>query len=252
MPSRLAEAAQRRLVAAAYRPAPGGERRPHHLETMVRDDLPGWVELHVSACNQRGERMLPTSLVLHHAVTAELGGVAASLPHPAVHVLHGLVHHHFSNRGAAYGVIALKGLFEFAHGYAALDEQGVERLPRLASRHARLSAAVDLWIAAASGLFHIAGDERFRATPDAARRWAAVHARMQGDEPCSFLAALGEDLRMALSRPRLRAAVAAGGHRATPAAAWHALRTFLGEAPSTPGRRAEARERASGVIVRAT
>jgi hypothetical protein len=248
VPPHQAETAQSLLVAAGYRPAPDGERRPHHLNAMVRGDLPGWIELHVSASNRRGERMLPTSLVLHHATGGSWSQSAIRLPHPGVHVLHGLVHHHFSNRGAAYGVIALKGLFEFAHGYAALDEQGVALLRRLASRHSRLSAAVDLWIAAAASLFRIADDASFRATPDAARRWAAIAGRMHGDVPCSFVDAVSEDLGMSLSRPRLRAAVAAGGHPTELAVAWHSLRTVLRETPSTPRRRAQARPRASGLI----
>jgi len=252
VPPHLAEAAQGLLVAAGYRPAADGERRPHHLETMTRDDLPGWIELHVSASNRRGERLLPTSSILRHtAATAESQG-RVRLPHPAVHALHGLVHHHFSNRGAAYGVIPLKGLFEFAHGYAALDDGGVHLLRRLASSHARLSAAVDLWVAAAAGLFRIDDDRRFPAMPDASSRWATIHARMRGDEPCGFVDALGEDLRMSLTRSRLGAAVAAGAHRSKAAAALHALRTFLDEAPSTPRRRAGARQRAAGFIVQRT
>jgi hypothetical protein len=159
VPPHRAEAAQRLLVAAGYRPAPDGERRPHHLETMVRDDLPCWIELHVSASNRRGERLLPTSLVLRHTIEAEGSRASARLPHPAVHALHGLVHHHFSNRGAAYGVITLKGLLEFAHGYATLNDRDLGLFRCQAARHARLSAAVDLWIAAAVGLFRIADDE---------------------------------------------------------------------------------------------
>jgi hypothetical protein len=249
VPPHQAATAQRLLVSAGYRPAPDGERRPHHLEAMVRDDLPGWIELHVSASNRRGERMLPTSVMLHHATGGSWSQSSIRLPHPAVHVLHGLVHHHFSNRGAAYGVIALKGLFEFAHGYAALDEVGVRLLRRLASRHSRLSAAVDLWTAAAAGLFRMADHARFRAMPDASRRWAAIAERMQGDTPCSFVDAVREDLGMSLSRPRLRAAVAAGGHATQLAVTWHSLRTVFGETPSTPRGRAQARQRASGFIV---
>ena len=206
----------------------------------------------MSASNRRGERLLPTSSMLHHTIGAAGSQGPVRLPCPAVHVLHGLVHHHFSNRGAAYGVISLKGLFEFAHGYAALDEGGVQLLRRLASRHARLSAAVDLWVAAAAGLFRIDDDRRFPAMPDASSRWAAIHARMRGDEPCGFVEALGEDLRMSLSRSRLGAAVAAGAHHSKAGAALHALRTFLDEAPSTPRGRAGGRQRASGFIAQRT
>src|SRR5262249_48690758 len=138
--------------------------------------------------------------------------LSVRLLHPAHQALHGLVHHHFANRGAAYGVIALKGLFEFAFGLSQLDADGVEVLRQTARRCARLAAAVDLWTAAASDLFGLETGGMLQPPADAAVRWRSIRRRIENDEPCSLIDALREDARMSLAPRRLADAVAAGGH----------------------------------------
>jgi putative nucleotidyltransferase-like protein len=246
VPMACAETAQNLLRKIGYRNAPDSERRPHHLENLVRDDLPGWIELHTSASNERGERLLSSDTMRRHAISSSLEGDSVRLLHPSHQVLHGLIHHHFSNRGAAYGVIAPKGLLEFAQGIADLDAESLAMLRLVAARHARLSAALDLWLAAASDLFRIVGDDRWQSMPDATARWTAVRKRMEESDPCGLLNALREDACMSLARSRLAGAVEVGSHRNLATAVLHSVHTFLSETPSSPQRRAEARRRATG------
>jgi hypothetical protein len=248
VPQRFAENAQALLAKMGYRPAPDAERSVHHLEIMLRDDLPGWVELHTKTSNGRGESILPSEILLRDTISSPLRDrpLQVRLLNPAHQALHGLVHHHFANRGAAYGVIAPKGLFEFAHSFFLLDSDGREVLLRTALHHARLAAAVDLWIAAAVNLFGLRTNAALRLETDAEMRWKNVRRRMENDEPCSFFEALREDARMSLSGRRLANAVAAGSHRSRFSAGVQTLRTFLGETPSSARRRAAARQRATG------
>src|SRR5690606_8641506 len=131
------------------------------------------------------------------AVECETGWLASTdgrtgvrLPSPVLQVLLGLVHHHFSNRGASYGVIAPKGLLEFAYGYSKLDSRDVRLLHNKAAAHPRLAAAVDLWIAAASDWLCLGDDLRFRCKCDAAARWKHVRRRIEQRAPCTLVQAL--------------------------------------------------------------
>lgn len=237
-----------RLRNLGYREAPDAEASSHHLPVLVREDLPGWLELHIAPLNRRGAAIFPVEQVLDCAdsVASEDGRVAVRLPAPDLHVLLGLVHHHFSNRGAAYGVIAPKGLLEFAYGYSQLDPECLYRLRQKAAANPRLAAAVDLWIAAASDWLCLGDDPRFQSTGDAAARWRSIRRRTEEGAPCSLVSALIEDVRMSWSRKRLADSVAARKHGSLAAAALSSVLTFMRESPSTPRRRAEARQRATG------
>ena len=98
-------------------------------------------------------------------------------------------------------MLELKGLFEFAMGFAALSRVDRELLAKRAGRNNRLLATVDLWIAAVADLFSVTGIEPFVLQSDAVARWTRL--KQVTGRPTK-LAALKEELHLALADERLR------------------------------------------------
>jgi hypothetical protein len=185
------------------------ERRAwHHFANLYRADLPGWIEIHRRGGVPRAEQFIRTAELDATAVAMPLDGrgTARLLP-PHLHILHAMVHHHVGHRGDKYGIIDLKGLYEFTAECAALDAAERDLLMARAARHPRLLAITELWIAAASEFFGMPVTDPFAIAPDAAQWWARVKGRL--DVPYHLLSRDGgveDELAAARQLARLRRA----------------------------------------------
>jgi hypothetical protein len=156
VPGKQALTAQRMVLSLGYRPEeqPPGPFMHHHLESLFRGDLPGWVEVHRQAGTSRVEHFFPTRelMAAAEAATAPGGARVGILPQD-LQVLYGLMHHHIGHRAPALAELPLKGLYEFAAETIALTDADRQRLAGRAARHPRLLAILDLWTAAAADIF---------------------------------------------------------------------------------------------------
>jgi Uncharacterised nucleotidyltransferase len=195
--------AQAALMAEGYREGPEGLHEPsfYHANNLYRSDLPGWIEIHRRAGPERAELLVPTEDLLAAAVTIQRSQLRALILPPSYDLLHGLVHHHFGHREGRTGVLDLKGLFEFAMGFAALSKADRELLAERAGWNNRLLATLELWLAAAADLFSATDIWPFVPQSDAVARWTRIK---DGTGRPSKLAALQEELRLALADDRLR------------------------------------------------
>ena len=173
----------------------------HHANNLYRDDFPGWIEIHRRAGPPRVELLLPTKELLAAAVPWARGQLQAFVLPASLDVLFGVVHHHFGHREARDGVLGIKGLFEFAMGVSALLPEGRTELAGWASRDCRLLATLDLWLAAARERLSFTEISPLVVPADADARW--VRLRSMTARP-GKVAALGEELKLALAPPRLR------------------------------------------------
>lgn len=100
----------------------------HHLDSMFHDDLGVAVEPHLRINGPRAARAVRGLPMMSSAIHAEVDGYKVRMLRPEYALLHGLVHHHFENRGGIYGLIGLKGLLEFAYALETLDEETMAEL----------------------------------------------------------------------------------------------------------------------------
>lgn len=205
VPGYAAEA-QRLAMAAGYAPMAGYENPTdwHHQLNLCRDDLPGWLEFHDRGAMHRADILLPTPTLVERSarVVGANGAVARVLPLP-LDTLYCIVHHHISHRGDKFGIMSLKGLYEFAAAVAAMDEAERCALLEAARTHPRLLVMLDLWLAAAAKRLALPILAPLSVTRDAAARARKIDGRetRQGNYD-----GLLDELSMALSGPRLRRA----------------------------------------------
>lgn len=145
------------LTAVGFRRSPhsGDQRYGHHLPPLVREGMPGWLELHFRASNSKAERYLPTNILwAASALSTRDGARAYVLPAPE-HTMHGLVHNHFGHRSSSFGTLNLKGLHEFAWAVAGMSAADHQSLYQMSFGSVRLRAAFELWVSAAADLYHL-------------------------------------------------------------------------------------------------
>jgi hypothetical protein len=198
-----ADMAQAMLMAEGYGEGPEGQHEPgfYHANNLYRHDLPGWIEIHRRAGPERAELLVPTGDLLAAALSVQRGNLKALVLPPAYDVLYGLAHHYFGHREGRTAMLELKGLFEFAVGFAALSKEDRALLAERAGRNNRLLATLDLWLMAVADLFSATDIEPFVLQSDAVARWK--HLKQVTGRPTK-LAALKEELHLALAGDRLR------------------------------------------------
>jgi len=199
---RAADAAQA-LRDAGYYPDNARPDRPHHhhLAALYNEEHNGWVELHRRGGNRYAERLLPTDELMASATAATANGASVKLLDPVTQVLHALVHHHVGHGGDARGTMSVKGLYEFAWAANELTTEQRERLVERCSRHPRLAAMLDLWVAAAARLFGLAAVPPFAIARDAADRAEALLGANR--QSWWRYPGYGEEIRMAWAPERL-------------------------------------------------
>ena len=203
VPGRAAEA-QRLALSIGYTSIGGYENPPdwHHEINLYRKDLPGWLEFHDRGAMYRADVLLPTPMLLEQSlsVVGPAGAVARVLPMP-LDVLYCVVHHHISHRGDKFGILSLKGLYEFATAVDAMGEPEREALFVIARTHPRLLVMLDLWLAAANERLTLSILPPLILAEDAVRRWRKIDGRerRQGNYD-----GLLDEISMALSSQRLR------------------------------------------------
>jgi hypothetical protein len=201
--------------------------RRHHLPPLVRHDFPGFVEIHRRAGNQYVRSLLATGELVQASLPGTEGGLAYRLLPKPLHVLYGLVHHHVGHAGDARGTISLKGLYEFAWDFSRMSEPQRAALRARADRHPRVSAALDLWTAAAADLYGMPVAAPYSVQADAGRAWQGILARIGQPRPWYKYPGYADEIRMGLAESRVRAAPF-GTH--LPGRAWTRLkvvRSFL-------------------------
>ena len=206
-PGRATEA-QDIAIRAGYAPMPDYDHPSgwHHEINLYRGDLPGWLELHNRAAMYPADLLLPTERLIEDSLADPRHGVVVRILPPPLDLLFCAVHHHVSDRGDKVGTMSMKGLYEFATGFAALTPAERERLSGLAATHPRLVAILDYWLAAAADRFGLVVEAPFAVEADAAARWRSVGSR--GGRRGRY-AGLSSELSLSWSGRRLRRA--AGG-----------------------------------------
>ena len=112
-----------------------------------------------------------------------------------------MIHHHVGHREARDGALELKGLFEFAMGFAALCADDRVALAARAGRDSRLLAMTDLWVAASVERFAVRPETPFAVEADAMARW---HKLRDAIRRPSKTEAIMDELALALAPARLR------------------------------------------------
>jgi hypothetical protein len=143
------------LRADGFRECDDQDERPHHLQPMARDDMPGTLEPHVKLAGARARAVLPDDVLFRSVTDHVWQGVNYRAMSNAGFLLHGLAHHHFQNRGYIYGTVSLKGLLEFAHTVSRLQETDVLELDRMTAALPRLRAGLQLWYGLARRLLGV-------------------------------------------------------------------------------------------------
>lgn len=179
IPENAIAAAQDALIADGFATDPDERERldRHHYPPLFRADLPCSVELHQRGGNRYAELFCPTSRLWESGVRSGRERLEALILPDAEDCWHALVHHFFGHSGFARGLVSLRGLYEFAAGYADLDETARDRLSQMASADACGLAALDLFLAASiDGLgLEIAPDRR--PGDDAFAAWERMRIR---------------------------------------------------------------------------
>lgn len=166
----------------------------HHLDSLSRGDPPVVVEPHLRVMGLRGARFLRGVPLAASAEPTRIDGLDVRLLRPEHALLHGMVHHHFENRGNNFGVITLKGLLEFAHALERLTPKEALRLAELLARRPVLRAATELWVAASDEWRGVEPPEALRPGKAARRRLARITARLTGPEAATMGEAFAEDM----------------------------------------------------------
>jgi len=168
--------------------------RHHHLDCMWRGDLPVVVEPHIRINGPRASRLLHGIAMGSTARSLTIDGLKVRLLRPEHALIHGMVHHHFENRGSNFGVIALKGLLEFADQLGDLDEAAAADLVRQLRQRPRLQATVELWVAASQRWLDVIAPECIKPGKTALDRIDRMTARLARPEPASIGVALREEI----------------------------------------------------------
>jgi hypothetical protein len=100
--------------------------------------------------------------------------------------------------------INLKGLYEFAHGFTQLSELALHQLSSRTERHIRVTASLDLWIAAAQDLFHMPVRAPFEVHDDALQIWRRMKQSGNLQDESKKYPGLRDTLALASSANRLR------------------------------------------------
>jgi hypothetical protein len=182
VPGREAVSAQAIALSLGYEAGSEPEERKgwHHFDNLFRPDMPGWIEIHRRGGVPRAEQFISTVELVASATAVALPGRGTARVLPAhLHILHSMVHHHIGHRGDRYGLIDLKGLFEFAAECAELGPDERTLLMARAARHPRLLAITELWIAASARFFGMPIEPPLVVQPDAVRWWDHVSARLE-------------------------------------------------------------------------
>ena len=182
------------LESLGYRVQKQMSPRHHHIDTMVRPDPDIAVEAHVRLNGRRSSRILGDLFSQDCDQPVEIGDLKARMLRPDFALLHGLIHHHFENRGNNFGVISLKGLLEFSHGFQNLDEGDVANLAVTGWQVPRVGAACELWITACRNWLGVPVPEALTPSRAAETRLARITGRLLTDQPASMLAACREEL----------------------------------------------------------
>lgn len=168
--------------------------RHHHLDCMWRGDLPVVVEPHIRINGPRAARLLDGIAMVSAANSWAMDGLKVRLLRPEHALIHGMVHHHFENRGGNFGVISLKGLMEFADQLDRLNEAAATSLVGQLSRRPRLKAAAELWVAASERWLDVVPPECLKPGKAAVDRIDRLTARLARPEPASLGVALREEI----------------------------------------------------------
>jgi hypothetical protein len=193
--------AQRIVHSLGYQPleAPRGPLMHHHLHSLFRRDMPGWIEVHRQAGASRVEHFFPTRELAAAAVTATApGGAEVRILPPPLQVLYGVMHHHIGHRAPTLAELPLKGLYEFAAELTALTDEECRLLAERAARHPRVLAILDLWTVAAADMFGMPVLPPLTRAADAVAWWSSMRvAPVPGIE---------RELRASTSAERMRRA----------------------------------------------
>ncbi|MCY6380224.1 nucleotidyltransferase family protein [Hoeflea prorocentri] len=172
----------------------------HHLPPMHRADFPAYVEPHIYLSGRQSRYLLPDKYLLENAINAEFAGVSVRLLRFDHFLLFGMMHHHFQNLGTVFGTINLKGLLEFSHANASLDDQSGKQLATTLSNRPRLASAYDLWAAASE---EILGSRPVTDTSSVSKERArAIRKRIADGCVATQSEALKEDIRGSMATLR--------------------------------------------------
>lgn len=195
-----ASAAQNALLSIGFAPMPEQDEAPHHLQPVIRDDIPASIELHFATSNPRGEKYLPTSEFVTNRELSKTENGSVFLPGAVEHMLHIVVHNHFTHRNATYGVSSLKGLYEFAWEVENATDQKVLEMYERARQTPRLLAVVDFWLAAIETDFGVKLPAELNVPTDAILRWQTQRARLLHGELPNLVTAYLEETDMIRAR----------------------------------------------------
>lgn len=195
-----AAAAQKVLLSLGFEPMANKSKQPHHMQPVIRSDVPASIEVHFAASNPRGDRYLPTSQfwMSGERLKSEMG--TAFLPSPIDQMLHIVVHGQISNRNAAFGVLSLKHLYEFAWEVENSTVEKVMLMYERARQIPRLLTAVDFWLAAIQSEFGVNLPVGLIVQADAISRWQRHRTRMLQDELPNSVTAYWEESSMIRAR----------------------------------------------------
>lgn len=223
---RIADAAQA-LRNAGYFPDAARPVRPHHhhLAPLYNEEHNGWVELHRRGGNRYAERLLPTDELIASSTAATANGFSVRLLDPVMQVLHAVVHHHVGHGGDARGTMSVKGLYEFAWAANDLTTEQKQQLVERCSRHPRLAAMLDLWVAAAARLFGLPAAPPFAIARDAADRAEALLGANR--QSWWRYPGYGEEIRMAWAPERLGRLAGGSGTMGRQILRWKVIASML-------------------------
>lgn len=195
-----AAVAQNALLSIGFAPMAEQDKAPHHLQPVIRDDVPASIELHFATSNPRGEKYLPTIEYVTNSELSKTEYGSVFLPGAIEHMLHIVVHNHFTHRNATYGVSSLKGLYEFAWEVENASDQTVMQMYERARQAPRLLAVVDFWLAAVESDFGVKLPAELNVPTDAILRWQTHRARLLHGELPNLVTAYLEETDMIRAR----------------------------------------------------
>jgi Uncharacterised nucleotidyltransferase len=196
-------AARHALASLGFRESPDaeGQRFGHHLPPLIREGMPGWLEVHFRASNNKAEKYVATrDLRSVSRQSARNDARARVLPAPQ-HAMHGLVHNHFGHRSSSFGTINLKGLQEFAWAVAGMNAADRQSLNEMSFRSARLRAAFELWTSAAASFYRLSLPPGWAASSEAKARAEAALQRTGSGAPEPLVTTFIKTASHALGEP---------------------------------------------------
>ena len=175
-----ADDAQEELLAMGFQVGETDQRtRRHHLPPLVREDFPGFIEIHRRSGNQYLRTLLPSDEIAAASLSHSESGLRFKLLPEHLYALYGLLHHHVGHSADARGNVSIKGLYEFAWDLNCMSELTRRATRTRADRHPRMSVALDSWIAAAADLYRMPVQRPFEIRTDAAARWRRTLNRLE-------------------------------------------------------------------------